>query len=206
MKFKIRTLEAALETKAPSLNMKSAMNSSQAYRPWRDHWQGRPEYALLEALTLLDKQSTANIPAPVFFTKAERITWSLRSLGLKQEAFQLCRIAHDIVQTFSSSDTDIFRGFLAKSYSLLSRCYDDVDEHAGALTASEKAEAEYELLVQRRDTFRLDHASSLINLSFHCNKAEEKQDAVNKAIKRSYSRKGSLIGVLMRQSSLLHHI
>lgn len=68
-------------------------------------WQRQD--ALIETIQLLDIlqnfDSVSLLPAIISFIRADCLSRSLYTLGLREEALQLCIIAHDIIQSLWKS-------------------------------------------------------------------------------------------------------
>lgn len=80
----------------------------------------------METVALLDElqnpETIADTPAFGLFIRADRLSWSLRSLGLLKEALQLCTIVHEAISSLSESNQEDFRVYLAQSLLSLSLC------------------------------------------------------------------------------------
>lgn len=165
MRLKIRTLRKALETDAPILYQDSRLQTIQGYNPEPEDpfydvhknplgsWQRQD--ALLETISLLgvlqNPETMAATPTIVLFVslRADILSLSLRSLGFRREAFQLCTLAHDVIQKIMRRNPDgPYRSYLAQSLCTLAVCRGDMGDLKEALAAGVEAVSIYRTLAE----------------------------------------------------------
>lgn len=118
IKLKIRILESALK-KNPAIF--EGMEIAEDYQPQAgdsatfstDYSNPRKlrEDVLAEIISLLqlitgDSSSTEGLTAISWFRRADNLVLPLSSLGLRDEALQICTIAHNVVRQLCESNTN----------------------------------------------------------------------------------------------------
>lgn len=194
IQLKIRTLKAALDAGTPTLYSDSNMDTTQEYNPgphdpfYDVHTEPSKAWsrqdALIETVALLDilqdSHSMATTPAIVWFIRANRLSESLRSLGLRNEALQLCMIAHEVVQNLADSNYSFYEIHYADSLSTVSDCRIDMGDREGALVAiQECVQIRRALAATKGKLPDRGLANSLTKLSFRLGDVGKKKDALS---------------------------
>ena len=122
--------------------------------------------ALLQIVSGKTSDNKDDIPAIVWFNRATRLSVRLGSLGLRDEALQLCTLAHHVVRKLATQNSTFFRPGLANSFSNMSVFLGDMGRRKDALKSIEEAVTIYTSLVKGNPTtFNPVLAAALNNMS-----------------------------------------
>lgn len=147
------------------------------------------EDAFIKTVSLLDtvlSTQTEDIPAILWFYRANRLATHLASLGLRNEALQLCFFSDRVIATLSQStptgNCDFFQSDLAMSRLNLSIRLSEAGRREEALELNEKAVSMYRSLadVNSYTFFTHELAGSLQFLSNCLRENGEKEEALKR--------------------------